>query len=625
VARSVSPRLTGALCAVFTLLVLGGSGCVKRPVDYEREYAKTLAPKRLENTSQAPASGPRRTLRVRVYADADYRSQVLRWQPAIEAQLRRASAVTEGPLGVVFEVDSARNWDRAGGSQDLDAVLNQLEALDPGEDVDLVIGLVSALPIFTTSHHQLGVARLFGRHCVLRGMDNPEESKALLSVFTHLPDAEREALYRERKLHKETSVLLHEWAHTLGVFHVQDSQWMMSPGYEPSQAAFAPQTQQHLALSLRHLPQGRRDREAQQAWARELKALLTNTVWSDWEGPDKESALAWTDRVLAGHEPLGPEPASPLLPADRRRLDEVLALDKQGRVEVAVQQLEPLVQRYPRDEQVQVMACYLAVRTAPKLPATRERCEGAITRFPHQVPLLMNLAALHIEAENHAEAQALLLKVRQHLESQSKSPAEQWAALAGLFRNAACVTWAEQAAAKAPGNTDADQVLAWATRTRRWKALPVDAERSGVSAEREGEFIRAAKAVETWLEQEAMGKARTQLAALSKAYPRAGLVQVLQCELQLRSGQLGPARTACRKALAAHEESVQAHFLLGWMAANTRAGQEARAHLERAVALEPAHTDAWKMLAEQYRTAGKSTELKDLQERYRTQFARELR
>ncbi|MGZ3458149.1 MAG: hypothetical protein ACXU86_06530 [Archangium sp.] len=43
------------------------------------------------------------------------------------------------------------------------------------------------------------------------------------------------------------------------------------------------------------------------------------------------------------------------------------------------------------------------------------------------------------------------------------------------------------------------------------------------------------------------------------------------------------------------------------------------------IALEPKHPDAWRMLAEQYRAAGKARELKELQDRYRTQFARELR
>jgi tetratricopeptide (TPR) repeat protein len=617
-------RLAGALRVLLTLFLLGGAGCVKRPVDYEREYARTLAPKRLEGASSAPATGPRRTLRVRVYADTDYRSQVLQWTRGIEAQLRRASAVVEGPLGVVFEVDSTRAWNRTGG-QDLETALTQLEALDPGEDVDLVIGLVSALPIFTTSHHQLGLARMFGRHCVLRGMENPEEHKALLSIFTHLPDDEREALYRERKLHKETSVLLHEWAHTLGVFHVQDSQWMMHPSYEPAQGTFAPPTLQLLALSLRHLPQGRRDREAQQTWARELKEMLTATVWPDWEGPEKEASLAWAEHALAGKTPLGPEAPTPLSPADMRRLDEVVALDKQGRVEVAAQQLEPLVSRYPRDERVQSLACYLAMRTAPKLPTTRERCEAAVTRLSNPLPLLMSLAMLHLQAGDPVEAQAYMLRARQHLEAQPESAPETWADLAGLFQNAFCVTWAEQAAAKATGTRESSRVLDWATQTRRWKALPADPERSGVAVEREGPFIRAVKELEGQLDGGAPGRVRARLAALSTEYPRAPMVQVLQCELHLRSGQLGPARTACRKALVAHEESVQAHFILGWLAANSRAGQEARTHFERVIALEPTHPDAWRMLAEQYRIAGKSSELKDLQERYRARFSRELR
>ncbi len=621
----LSLRIAGAWWGVLLLLILGSAGCVKRPVDYEREYAKTLVPKRLAGSTSAPGGGPRRTLRVRVYADADYRTQVLRWDRGIEAQLRRASSVVEGSLGVVFEVDSAKQWDRPGSSENLDVALNQLEALDPGEDVDLVIGLVSALPIFSASHHELGRARMFGRHCVLRGMENPQEHQNLMAVFKHLPDAERDELYRERKLHKETSVLLHEWAHTLGAFHVQDSRWMMHSGYELSQADFAPQTLGLLGLSLRHVPRARRSSEAQQDWARELKAMLSATVWPDWEGPDKAWVLQWTEHVLAGQVPLGPERATPLTPADARRLDEVLALDKEGRVEVAAQQLEPLARRYPLDERVQVMACYLAVRTAPKLPSTRERCEATVSRFPNQHALLLNLAALHFQAGNATEGQAYLLEARKRLESQPESPPEHWATLAEFFRNASCVTWAEQAAAKAPGTQQATQVLAWATQTRRWKALPLEPERSGVGAEREGDFIRAVKALEARMDKGPMAQVRTQLAALSRDFPRAPMVQVLQCELHLQSGQVGPARTACRKALALHEESVQAHFILGWLAANSRAGEEARKHFERVIDLEPTHSEAWKMLAEQYRTAGKAREFKDLQERYRARFSRELR
>lgn len=603
------------------LLLLAGLACVKRPVDYEREYARSLAPKRLETS--APAAGPVRKLRVRVYADADYRGQTLRWERGIEAQLQRASDVVRGPLAVEFEVDSLRAWERRGAQQDLDSSLQQLEALDAGEDVDLVIGLLSALPVFSASQHELGKARMLGRHCVLRGMESPEEHRQLMALLSHLPDAERDALYRDRKLHKETSVLLHEWAHTLGAFHVQDSRWMMSSGYETAQAAFAPRTVELLAVSLRHLPQGRRSTEAQQAWARELKELLSTTVWPEWEGPDKQWVLGWTERALAGNVPLGPETAPPLGAVDRQRLDEVAALERQGRHEMAAQMLEPLAQRHPRDERVQVMACYLATRIAPKLPATRERCEATAARFPHQPSLLMNLALAQLQSGSPAEAQATLVKVRERLEAQPSVDAGLWADLAGFFQGASCVTWAEQVAAKAAGTERAGQVLAWATRTRRWKALPVDAALSGVAVEREGDFIREAVEVEGQLERGALEPARSRLARLSREFPRAALPQVLQCELNLRSGRQAPARAACRQAVALHEEAVQAHLLLGLMASGVSA--EGRAHLERAIALEPELPEAWRILADQYRAAGLLKELRSLQERYRGQFSRELK
>ena len=77
--------------------------------------------------------------------------------------------------------------------------------------------------------------------------------------------------------------------------------------------------------------------------------------------------------------------------------------------------------------------------------------------------------------------------------------------------------------------------------------------------------------------------------------------------------------------MAAHEEAVQAHFILGWLASASGPREEARTHLERVVALEPLHRQAWQLLAEQYRAVGMAEALKTLQGRYREQFAQELR
>ncbi|AFE04892.1 hypothetical protein COCOR_02879 [Corallococcus coralloides DSM 2259] len=100
------------LAARVALLAVWGCvlsvSCAKRPVDYAREQARTLAPAKLESSSQ-PSTGPVRKIRVRVYADSDSREQVVRWRSSVVSQLQRASAVMQGPLGVVFE--PARRFD----------------------------------------------------------------------------------------------------------------------------------------------------------------------------------------------------------------------------------------------------------------------------------------------------------------------------------------------------------------------------------------------------------------------------------------------------------------------------------------------------------------------------------
>ncbi|HZI10489.1 MAG TPA: matrixin family metalloprotease [Myxococcus sp.] len=587
---------TAARGAVLSILVvLSGLGCVKRPVDYAREHAKTLAPAKLEAAQGAPpATGPLRRLRVRVYADSDYREQVVRWRSRIVDQLRRASDAVRAPLGVTFELETTHPWERRVAGDDLDASLNELEALDSGEDVDLVIGFISALKVFTVSQHQLGMARMMGRHIVLREMENPAEVRQLMEALIHLPQDEREALYQQRRQHKETSVLLHEWAHTLGVFHVQDSHWMMYPNYEPHQAAFAPRSVELIQVSLRHLPRARKDAAAFQAWARELKEKIAAAPWPGWEGADKDELTGLLDGALAGRLPhwlqYGVEP----LPSGaRQEFEELLALDKQGRSEVAAQRMEPLVRRYPDHVEVQLLACYLYTRAAPRLPSTRERCEATAKRFPRQHAPLFNLARMELSVGRHAEAQAYLVQGRQRLEAGAGVDVAWWGDLAAFFKETSSVTWAEEAAARVAGDKRAGMVLTWARQTRRWVGLPAD---SGVPVEREGELVRAVKEVEAQLDKGQMGKAQARVASLAKQFPRAPAVEVLRCELHLRSGATGPARTACRKAVSAYDEAVAAHFILGWLAKTAGAKQEARTHLERVVALEPAHADAQRML-----------------------------
>jgi hypothetical protein len=91
-----------------------------------------------------------------------------------------------------------------------------------------VVGFVSSLRVFTAAQEDLGRACMFCRHFVLRGMFSAAESDAIDRALPLLSCAERENLARERRIHKETALFLHEWAHTLGAFHDRSPRSVMA-------------------------------------------------------------------------------------------------------------------------------------------------------------------------------------------------------------------------------------------------------------------------------------------------------------------------------------------------------------------------------------------------------------
>src|SRR5713101_6716450 len=198
------------------------------------------------------------------------------------------NAAVEAEFGVRLEVESIRTWKRADRFEGLDKALADLAAADGGADVDWVIGFAPALTFASAAHEQLGMGALFGRHLVLRGMFSLEETRALESVLDQLPREEREALLRERRLHKETAVLLHEWAHTLGAFHEHTPGSLMSPMYEPSQSGFSPGIVRLLQTALEQ--RSSRDQAGLSRWAAAYRDEVRSST-SIWDEATRAEAL----------------------------------------------------------------------------------------------------------------------------------------------------------------------------------------------------------------------------------------------------------------------------------------------------------------------------------------------
>jgi tetratricopeptide (TPR) repeat protein len=221
----------------------------KPPVKHEHDAAQRLAPQGLNVSPGAVPKGEARAIRLRLYADRDYRGVVIRWQAKARAQIQRINAVVGSAFNVRFEVESTRDWDRSHVGVPLgDKLLDELEALDPAKEVDLVVGLVTPLQGVATSVHSIGIAGYLSRHFLLRGMDDEQEFRDFEREFKLISAEERQRLYVDRKAHKEVVLFLHEWGHTLGLIHHEERKFIMNTLYDPQQTEFSDYDRQIVGL-----------------------------------------------------------------------------------------------------------------------------------------------------------------------------------------------------------------------------------------------------------------------------------------------------------------------------------------------------------------------------------------
>src|SRR6266852_1735649 len=266
---------------------------------------------------------------------------------------------------------------------------------------------------------------LFGRHLVLRGMFSLEETRALESVLDQLPREEREALLRERRLHKETAVLLHEWAHTLGAFHEHTTGSLMSPMYEPSQSGFSPGIVRLLQTALEQ--RSSRDQAGLSRWAAAYRDEVRSSTSIGDEATRAEALRAGEQffgsaRFAAGQQGGAPqetarpaEPAAepspavaeagPLSAADAQRLEDAARKARARDLAGAAALLAPLARRYPQDARVQAFSCSLGQAREPRSAGTLAACQGA-ARLPG-APVEIRLARAHglLDRDDRARGQ----------------------------------------------------------------------------------------------------------------------------------------------------------------------------------------------------------------------------
>lgn len=591
------------------VVVLVTAGCFKNERYYQLEHARALTPQQLQGkpgaslaTVPALAPQPPRVFTVRAWVDLDYQEQVLHWNERVTAQVARASEVTRAALNIELKLVAIESWNHRSERATLESHLEALEQEDRAADVDLALGFVSSLEIFTESQEKLGLARFQGRHAVLRAMDNAEEHQAITRVFTKLDENERDALYRERKLHKEITLVLHEWGHVLGAPHDTAGDSLLNPAYAVQRLRFSPMTALLLARSLAL----RDEKVDRKTWASSLHTFIRDAPDDAWSLQDKAGALADLERVMRGQDVLAKVSASK---RDRAILSEVDRLRGKAKWEEALSALGPLLDREPTPEGTHSLACQLSGMASLSSPATLERCRLAVARSPSDGSALLMLSQIHAARKELADARSTFTSAREKLLAGPSVTMETSAALGSVARSLSFVSWAEQSAGRALGRAVAEEVVEWAARKRRWFGLP-----AGVSApapEREPDYLERFVQVQNALGSGQLARAEASVAALEKDFPTLPGPLTLRCELWLRRSSNARAAAACERAVEAYPDSLQGHYLLGVL--HSMAGQHRKAveHLELVVAGDQTVDDAWQRLAAGY------TALKDRPNRER--------
>lgn len=581
--------------------------CAPTPRSLQLDAVKYYSPAALEKPAEAPTPRARRPLKVLAYADDDYRDTVLHWEQTIRAQFARANEYTAPALGVTLQVVDVRPWSHRAPANDLKPSLEALAALEPGADVDFVVGFVNSLPTVETDHDLLGRAEVLGHRAVVRGIESPAEGDAIRKGFTALDTSEQEKLYRDRKLHKETVVLLHEWAHTLGGVHERDATRLLSAQYHLRATGFGPET---LAL-LGAVLDARAARATEQAQAKLVAERLRATP-DAWRPEDLSQHLARMEAVAQGQRQADGA-AAPLTKDEHQHFERAVQLFKASMYAEAAKQLAPLVERHPKQPQVLAFSCQLALAQGVDALAT---CRAAVAVAADVWPAVM-LARAQVNARDQAAARQTLVEVPAPLLDGATPEAA--AALAETAQLLSLVTLAETAAAKAP--QAAKKAGAWAARARRTRGLKPGSAPTGA---KEAEFLDEFRATQQAFDRGAMAEAKKRITALEAAYPTQPGPQVLWCELKLRQMDAGGAQRACEAALARWDEAAYAHYLLGVLAEGTRDARRAVAAFSRAIALDPTNEDAWRRLAALYRAGHDEMALDALKGRFQAQFGRAL-
>lgn len=556
--------------------------------------------------------GEARTAKIRVYADAEVRA-LPHWKEDIGEQIDYASQLLEPMIGLRLTVDSYRDWARTGAPED---ALRELMELDKGDGVMWVIGYVAPPTTSTTVMSALGDARPLSHHLTIRAWAEKPELDALAGRLPDPKDSDRSEVIGAHRRHKQTVVLLHMLAATLGAIAETDPAWIQAVSYSPQQSTFANRTRELLQLAIN----SRLSDDTDEALARKLQDDIEKSQWGGWVKTSYDEVVATIKNVIDAGRAGKTAAGIPTGAYDEyRRISE---LAKRGQIADAVVELDNLLTAYPGNATMHQLKCdMMLAKPGIADKATRAACNRVAELAPGDPTVHLAVAEALIRAGDTAGARAELVLAEDRIGNLPAGASEAWSRVIGAYLGLGALTWTEQAIAKAQlEGGPAAEVIA---RTRARYGVPRGAK--FVAPEQEAALVVAVRTALNQVYASKYSDAGHTIAAAGKKWPNAPGLLAARCDLEFRMGQIEAARASCTRAVTAYPEESWALYLLGTLLlrepGTTPAGIE---KLKRAIAVDPDLAQAWRTLGKAYTRGHDKDAFDQLARDYNTKFGQVL-
>ncbi|HEX3763615.1 MAG TPA: tetratricopeptide repeat protein [Kofleriaceae bacterium] len=593
--------------AVLTVLVLAACGASQA----ERSAAKLrFLPSQIETTWKF--QGDARSAKVRVYADAEVRA-LPHWKDDINDQLDYANQLLEPLIGLRLTVDSFKDWARSGTPED---ALRELIELDKGDGVMWVIGYVAPPSKSTTVMSALGDSRPLGRHLTVRAWAETPEVEALAGRLPDAKDPDRSEVINAHRRHKETIVLLHMLAATLGAIAESDPAWIQAVSYSPQQSSFANRTRELLQLAIN----SRLSEDTDEALARKLDDAIEKEEWGGWVKSSHDEVVATLHNAIEAGR--AGKTAAEIPTAAYDEYKRISELAKRGQTADALVELDNLLTAYPGNATMHELKCeMMLVKPGVADRTTRAACNRVAELAPGDPTVHLAVAEALIRTGDIAAGRAELTAAEDRIGNLPTGAVEAWNRLIAVYTGMGALTWTEQALAKA--KLEASPVAASIAQTRARYGVPRGAR--FVAPDQEAALVSAIRQALNLVYANKFGEAERAIAAANKKWPSAPGLIATRCDLDFRMGQFDTARATCTRALAADPEDSWALYLLGTLllrdGGSTPAGID---KLKHAIVVDPELGQAWRTLGKAYSRGHDQAAFDQLAKAYQAKFGQVL-